>query len=164
MTTRSAPKTVKSCTVMPTGCRKIQAGAFRSRVIVTSAAPRNTISPLAPSEHRRPRNICRPSESRLIACRPAVFGMFGAQGQLLAIADGRHAIRRDSEGLQIFLGRLCSLGAKGDIVFLGAALVTMTLDLNAPAWIFLQPVGITVQDFTVFGADRVVIVVEMNIG
>ena len=95
--------------------------------------------------------------------RPAVFGMFGAQRQLLAIADSRHTVSRDAQRLQIVLGGLRALGAKSDIVFLRTAFVAMAFDLNVAVRIFLQPVGIVVQNLAILRAHGLVIVTKMDL-
>src|SRR5690348_18201470 len=89
--------------------------------------------------------------------------MFGAQRQLLAIADRRHTVSRDAQRLQIVLGGVRALGTTSDIVFLRTAVIAMAFDLNMATQIFLQPVGIVVQNLAILRAHCIVIIIEMNI-
>src|ERR1700676_3436325 len=94
---------------------------------------------------------------------PAFLGVLVANRQLLAVADGRHPVGPDAQGFEVVLGRLGTLGAERDIGLLGAAGIAMTLDLDARAVILGQPVGIGFEDFAVLRANRIVIVLEMDV-
>src|SRR5579872_3091555 len=94
---------------------------------------------------------------------PAIVRFLGAYRQFLTIADGRKAVRGDAERLQIILGGLSAFGAEGNIIFLGAAVVAMALDLNVGVGIFFQPIGVTLKDFTILRTHGGVIVIEMDI-
>src|SRR6266852_3979892 len=61
---------------------------------------------------------------------PATLGRFMAQGQFLAIADGRKPFRRGAKGGQVIACGLRPFSAKGQIVLGSTTFVTVPLDLN----------------------------------
>src|SRR5208282_5449345 len=95
--------------------------------------------------------------------RPAAFVVLGAKWKLLAVADCRDSAAADSQCHQVILGGLRALGAQRDIVFLGAALIAMTLDLDPGLRMRLQPARIGFQHGVVLLLNRVLVVGEVNV-
>src|SRR5712691_10472870 len=94
---------------------------------------------------------------------PATLGRFMAQGQFLAISDGRKPFRRDAEGDQIIACGLRPFSAKGQVVLGSATLITMALDLNLRLGVTFQPIAVRTQDITRFRRQFKGIIGEMGI-
>src|SRR5271166_2571506 len=93
--------------------------------------------------------------------RPAAFVVLGANWKLLAVADRGHPVLTDPEGCQVILAGLRALGAQRDIVFLGAALVAITLDLDLGLRMRLQPARVGSQHAAVLILDGRIVIAEM---
>src|SRR5579871_1548188 len=94
---------------------------------------------------------------------PARFVVLGAEGLLLAIADGLDVIGRNAILNQRIFGCVGAVVAQGQVVFGGAALVAVALDGDFDVRVLLQKVGVTLNCRLLIRADIVLIVVEVDI-
>src|SRR5579883_671508 len=70
---------------------------------------------------------------------------------LLAVADRRHAIRRDAERDEHVLHRGGATLAESQVVLARAALVAMAFDRDCHVGVLLKPVGLLLEDLTTLG-------------
>src|SRR2546425_3156026 len=84
---------------------------------------------------------------------PAALGMLAADGPLLAIGDDGDAAGRQSLREQVVHGRPRAPLAQGQVVLIGAALVTVALDEDEVIAPRLQPGGVGIEDLGVRGTD-----------
>ena len=61
---------------------------------------------------------------------PALFCMLPTHRRFLTVAFGREPLFRNPQTLEVLFSRLGSLGTQGQVVLVGAPLVTMALDLH----------------------------------
>src|SRR5208282_2579700 len=94
---------------------------------------------------------------------PATFVRLGAEWFLLAVADGLDAIAADSGLDERILHGVRAIGAQGEVIFGGAALVAMSLDGDVDVGMLLQEACIALHRALVGGAYIVLVVVEVNI-
>src|SRR6266478_10233462 len=73
---------------------------------------------------------------------PATFVRLGAERFLLAVADGLDAIAAHSSLDERILYRVRAIGAEGEVIFGGAALVAVSLDGDVNVGVLLQELRI----------------------
>src|SRR5512133_2642374 len=93
---------------------------------------------------------------------PAGFLGFGAEGLLLAIADGGEAGLVDAQGLQVGQGGGGTAVAEGQVVLVGAALIAVAFDLELGGGEGLHEVGDALEEGPVGFLDVGLVVVEVD--
>src|SRR5262249_11213034 len=94
---------------------------------------------------------------------PARFALLLAERQLLPVADGRHAIRRDTLSRQVVLHRLGSLRAECEVVLDRATAVAVALELHLRARVLPEPVDVAGEHVARRPAELVAVVGEVPV-
>src|SRR6266566_2303692 len=95
---------------------------------------------------------------------PAGFVMLGANRALLAIAHEVEAICRNAVVNEVPLGACRTALAEGQVVLVGATLVSVTLDTNSHSGVGLQPRNLSVECCSCIRSDRRLVEVEVDRG
>src|ERR1700682_3052768 len=93
---------------------------------------------------------------------PAGFVVLGANRALLAIAHEVEAICRNAVVNEVPLGRSRTALAEGQVVLVGATLVSVTLDTNSHSRVSLQPRNLDVECSSRIWSDRRLVEVEVD--
>src|SRR5262249_31593082 len=109
---------------------------------------------------------CTPRSARAVSAKPSVDGRHAApilrprgfvgadhRRTLLAVADGRDAIRRDAERDEHVLHRLGAALAEREVVLPRAALVAMTFDRHRAVGVLLHPGRLLLKDLARLRSD-----------
>src|SRR6266516_7377887 len=95
--------------------------------------------------------------------RPACVVLLVAEGQLLAVADGRDALGGDALSHQVVLHGLRPLGPERQVVLDGAAAVAVPLELDLGAAVLAQPVEVAGERVTGGAVEVVAVVGEVDV-
>src|SRR5512133_1284545 len=93
---------------------------------------------------------------------PAGLLGFGAEGLLLAIADGGEASLVDAQGLQVGQGGGGTAVTEGQVVLVGAALIAVAFDLELGGGEGLHEVGDALEEGAIGFLDVGLVVVEVD--
>src|ERR1700674_2257369 len=93
---------------------------------------------------------------------PAGFVVLGANRALLAIAHEVEAICRNTVVNEVPLGRSRTALAEGQVVLVGATLVSVTLDTNSHSRVSLQPRNLHIECRSRIWSDRRLVEVEVD--
>src|ERR1700686_3250219 len=93
---------------------------------------------------------------------PAGFVVLGANRALLAIAHEVEAICRNAVVNEVPLGRSRTALAEGQVVLVGATLVSVTLDTNSHSRVSLQPRNLHIECSSRIRSDRRLVKVEVD--
>src|SRR5438034_1916293 len=178
---RPAPRR-RSVAGAPPRCRHAGARPPSAPPAAAAAGPGGWCAaggPAAPARHgshirRVPRARARPrvSGARSLAedhrvdppvARPAGVVLLVAEGQLLAVADGRDALGGDALSHQVVLHRLRPLGPERQVVLDGAAAVAVPLELDLGAAVLAQPIEVAGERVTGGAVELVAVVGEMDV-
>src|ERR1700744_1558962 len=101
---------------------------------------------------RKPSRLLTDNRYATAILRPSGFVAAQYGGAFFALADGLDGVRFDAVRNQIVLHSGCAAFAESQVVFAGAAFVTMTFDGHFACAVFLQPSCLTVERRTGFRA------------
>jgi len=93
---------------------------------------------------------------------PAGFVVLGANRALLAIAHEVEAICRNAVVNEVPLGACRTALAEGQVVLVGATLVSVTLDANSHSGVSLQPRNLDIECCSCIRSDRRLVEVEVD--
>src|ERR1700688_3726253 len=93
---------------------------------------------------------------------PAGFVVLGANRALLAVTHEVEAICRNAVVNEVPLGRSRTALAEGQVVLVGATLVSVTLDTNSHSRVSLQPRNLHIECSSRIWSDRRLVEVEVD--
>src|SRR5437867_7349585 len=147
-------------------CRKAERPCGTLRLLVPGQAPFRGLVREGASLHRRYYDPVAADrhDTEVIATvlLPAGFVVLGANRALLAIAHEVEAICRNAVVNEVPLGACRTALAEGQVVLIGATLVSVTLDTYPHTRVSLQPRDLAIECSSRIRSDRRLVEVEVD--